>query len=239
MEAARRIHIGILTPHNADRPHFKAIRAIVPEEVSLTIQGLDLAPNAAFDGRIEEVLRGASDIVRLHGVQGLMVTGAPMSILNPDVEKKLAETINIPVTVAIRATTAALKSIRAQNLILMTPFSDEMNSQVQQRLKDSGFSVLSCPSLEYLGARTGTRVDPEEIFRIVQKVVSETPGADAIYFQGAPFDPLSVIERIETSLHLPVIASNPAMLWHILSLLGGKYSIKGYGKLLASWPALS
>lgn len=94
MEAARKIHIGILTPHSADRPHFKAIRAILPEEVSLTIQGLDLAPNAALDGRTEEVLRGASDLVRLHGVQGLMVTGAPMSILNPDVEKKLAETIN-------------------------------------------------------------------------------------------------------------------------------------------------
>jgi len=26
MDAARRIHIGMLTPHNADRPHFKAIR---------------------------------------------------------------------------------------------------------------------------------------------------------------------------------------------------------------------
>jgi hypothetical protein len=28
------------------------------------------------------------------------------------------------------------------------------------------------------------------------------------------------------------------MLWHILSLLGRKFSIKGYGKLLGEWPKI-
>jgi maleate isomerase len=238
MDAAKGIHIGILTPHSADRPHFKGLRAIVPEEVSLTIQGLNLAPGAALDGRTDEIIRGAADMMRHHDVQGVILTGAPISILNPDVEKKLAETVSVPVTTALRATTAALKSMSAKKLILMTPFDEEMNQRIARRLKDSGFNVLSSPSLEHLGARTGTHVAPDDILRIVEKVVAETPEADTIYFQGAPFDPLSVIEKIETSLKLPVIASNPAMLWHLLSLLGRKYSLKGYGKLLASWPAL-
>jgi maleate isomerase len=123
-------------------------------------------------------------------------------------------------------------------LILMTPFDDHINSLIQDRLKRSGLTVLSCPSLEYLGARTGTHVPADKIFGIMEKIVHETPGADAIYFQGAPFNPLPIIDRIESELKLPVIASNPAMLWHILSRLGHKFSIQGYGMLLATWPAI-
>jgi maleate isomerase len=121
----------------------------------------------------------------------------------------------------------------------MTPFDDEINSLIQDRLKQSGLTVLSCPSLEYLGARTGTHVAADKIFGIMKKIVHETPSADAIYFQGAPFNPLPIIDRIESELKLPVIASNPAMLWHILSRLGHKFPIQGYGRLLASWPPLS
>jgi hypothetical protein len=37
---------------------------------------------------------------------------------------------------------------------------------------------------------------------------------------------------------MPIVASNPAMLWVILSKLSRIYEIGGYGKLLSSWPAL-
>jgi maleate cis-trans isomerase len=37
---------------------------------------------------------------------------------------------------------------------------------------------------------------------------------------------------------VPIVASNPAMLWMILSKLGLSYNIPGYGKLLATWPAM-
>lgn len=238
MEAPKKIHIGLLTPHSADRPHFSGFRGLVPEEVALTIESLGLTRDSALDGRTEAVVRRATEVVRDHKVQGLIITGAPLTILNPDVENKLAEAITIPVTTAIRATTAALHAIHATKLILMTPFDDGMNSRLQDRLSHSGFTVLSSPSLEYLGARTGAHVGADEIFRIMEKIVNETPGANAIYFQGAPFNPLPIIERIESELKLPVVASNPAMLWHILSRLGHKFSIQGYGKLLASWPPL-
>jgi maleate cis-trans isomerase len=36
---------------------------------------------------------------------------------------------------------------------------------------------------------------------------------------------------------VPVIASNPARIWNMLSLLGVKASVKNYGRLLSTWPA--
>ncbi len=239
MEESKLVHIGLLTPHSGDRPHFHALRELLPQEVTLTIRGLNIAPGAPLEGRTAEVLRGVEELVQDDNVQGLILTGAPMSILNPEIERQLEGRVRIPLTIAVRATTAALKAMGAKKLILMTPFDAAMNLQVQSRLTGAGFAVLACPTLEHLGARTGTQVDPEEIFRMVEKVASEAPDADAIYFQGAPFDPLAIIDRIEAKLRLPVIASNPAMLWHILSLLGCRYSIKGYGMLLGSWPKIS
>jgi maleate isomerase len=239
MDNQKKVHIGLLTPHSTDRPHFSGLRGLVPQEVGLTIESVGLGPGAALDGRTEAIVRRATEVVRDHKVQGLIITGAPITILNPDVEKKLAEAVTIPVTIAIRAATAALHAINAKKLILMTPFDDEMNSRLKDRLGQSGLMVLSSPSLEYLGARTGTEVPADQIFGIMQKIVNETPGADAIYFQGAPFNPLPIIERIETELKLPVVASNPAMMWHILSRLGHQFSIHGYGRLLASWPPLN
>jgi len=240
MDAAKKVHIGLLTSRSGDRPHFDDFRGLVPAEVGLTIESVGVGPEATVDARTEAVLRRATEIVRDHPIEGLIITGAPLTVLNPDIEKKLAETITtIPVTIPIRAATAALHAINSKRLILMTPFDDEINSRLQDRLKQSGLTVLSCPSLEYLGARTGAHVAADKIFGIMEKIVHDTPGADAIYFQGAPFNPLPIIDRIESDLKLPVIASNPAMLWHILSRLGHKFSIQGYGRLLASWPPLN
>jgi len=239
MDAAKKVHIGLLTSRNADRPHFDGLRGLVPAEVGLTIESVGVGPEAAVDDRTEAVVRRATEIVRDQPIEGLIITGAPLTVLNPDIEKKLAEAITIPVTTPLRAAIAALHAMNSKKLILMTPFDDDINSRLQDRLKQSGFTVLSCPSLEYLGARTGAHVAADKIFGIMEKIVHETPGADAIYFQGAPFNPLPIIHRIESELKLPVIASNPAMLWHILSRLGHKFSIQGYGRLLASWPPLN
>ena len=54
--------------------------------------------------------------------------------------------------------------------------------------------------------------------------------------QKATLDPLPIIQRLEDNLGIPVASSNTAMFWNILSKLGSKFSIRGYGKLLLSWP---
>jgi maleate cis-trans isomerase len=238
MDTTKKVHIGLLTSRSGDRPHFDEFRGLVPAEVGLTIESVGVGPDATVDARTEAVLRRAQEIARDQPIQGLIITGAPLTVQNPNIEKELDDAITIPLTTPVRAATAALHTINAKNLILMTPFDDQINSRIRARLKQSALNVLSCPSLEYLGARTGTHVPADKIFDIMEKIVHETPDADAVYFQGAPFNPLPIIDRIERDLKLPVIASNPAMLWHILSRLRHKFSIHGYGRLLASWPPL-
>jgi maleate cis-trans isomerase len=73
---------------------------------------------------------------------------------------------------------------------------------------------------------------------MTRSALEQFPDVDGIYFQGALLDPIPLLDKLEGELKLPVVASNPAMLWLILSKLRLRYEIKGYGKLLSSWPAV-
>jgi len=103
-----------------------------------------------------------------------------------------------------------------------------------------GFIVFPGPTHDKIrkpGA--GVEITPDKLFYRVNESFRRHPATRAIYFQGATLDPLPIIQRLEDDLGVPVISSNTAMLWNILSRLGAKFSIKGYGNLLSSWPSNS
>ena len=62
---------------------------------------------------------------------------------------------------------------------------------------------------------------------------------DGIIFQAARLlTPIGFLERLEQDFDIPVVASNPAILWHLLSTLGRTYHVESGGRLLREWPAL-
>jgi len=82
------------------------------------------------------------------------------------------------------------------------------------------------------------KLTSSDVEAMTKSALAQHADVDAIYFQGALLDPLPILDKLEAGLKLPIVASNPAMLWLILSKLGLRYAISGYGKLLSSWPAL-
>jgi maleate cis-trans isomerase len=83
------------------------------------------------------------------------------------------------------------------------------------------------------------RMDSDEVFELTKKNLDAADPVDAIYFQGAVLDPIKALEKIETGLGMTVVASNPAMLWYVLSKLELSFPMSGYGRLLREWPKLS
>ncbi len=240
MNETAKIHIGLLTPESANRSHFENFKKLLPPEISMTFEGLNLLRTSRYDleGKSDEVIKRALELHRKNLVHGIIITGAPMVILNPGLETKVSQAVGLPVVTAVSAAIAALKALSTKKLTLMTPFDEAMNTRLKKHLLDAGITVLSCPPFEDQTVGAGSKVGPDELFTRAEKAFTEAREADAIYFQGASLDPLPIIQRLEEKLGVPVIASNPAMLWCILSRLGYKYSISGYGRLLASWPEI-
>ncbi|MGB7949512.1 MAG: hypothetical protein WCH75_17635 [Candidatus Binatia bacterium] len=239
MATVQNIHIGILSPATADRPHFKSLENMLPPEVTVTNEGLGLLQNSYSDleGKTDEIAARAGAFVKRHQVHGLLVTGGFVTLFNPGLEATVAGAVKIPVTSAVPSVITALKALSATKVMLVTPFTADMNLHIEKHLTNLGFTVFPGPPYDKTrkpGA--GVEISPDELFQRVEASFRQNPTTQAIYFQGATLDPLPVIQRLEDNLGVPVVSSNTAMIWNILSKLGAKFSIKDYGKLLSAWP---
>ncbi len=105
-----------------------------------------------------------------------------------------------------------------------------------RHLEKTGVSAVAPHPFEDLGVPK--RMSPDEVFEFTKKSIGAVAKVDAVYFQGAVLDPIKVLEEIERELGMTVIASNPAMLWYLLSKLKLAYPMPGYGSLLSEWPVL-
>jgi maleate isomerase len=233
-------HIGLLSPEGTNSGHFRNFEKLLPPEIQLSIDGLQLARSSRYElaGKSDVIVERARQFVQKVPLQGLIVTGAPVAILNPGIEAQVSQALGIPVVTAVSSCIAALKALGAKRLLVMTPFDVPMNEKLTNELERASLKVLSCPPFKDPTFGASSKVGPEEVLASTVKAFSAAEDADGIYFQGARLDPLPIIATLEEKLGVPVVASNPAMLWHILSRLGVKCSISGYGKLLESWPAL-
>ena len=238
MESTRAVCIGILSPATANRPHFKSLDGILPAGVSIAHEGLGLLGESYRDlaGKQDVIIGRALQLVRKHKVEGLMLTGGFVTLFNPGIESKVAEAIGLPVASAVSSAVAALTAFGAKSALLMTPFDRASNESIKTHVDNLGFTLHLGPSFDNRIPGTSLNLNPDQLFDLVAETFRKNP-AQAIYFQGATMDPLPIIQRIEDALAVPVITSNTAMIWNLLSKLGLKYSVKGYGKLLKEWPA--
>jgi maleate isomerase len=232
--------IGLLSPEGTNSGHFRNLEKLLPSEVHVSMDGLELARSSRYElaDKSAVIVARARDFAQKESLQGMIVTGAPVAILNPGIELKVSQAVGIPVVTAVSSCIAALKAIGAKKLVVMTPFDVPMNEKLTSELERAGLNVLACPPFKDPTFGASSKIGPEEVFATTTAAFNAAEGADAIYFQGARLDPLPVIDKLEGSLGVPVIASNPAMLWNILSLLNVQCSISGYGKLLKNWPLL-
>ena len=239
MSTARTITLGLLSPATPNKPHFKHVEALLPAGVSLIHEGLGLLGEAYQDlaGKADVVIAKVKDFVARNKVDGLVLTGGFIGLFNPGIDVKVSEAIQLPVATAVSSAVAALNVYQAKSVLLMTPFDAKSDAVIKDHLNNLGFTVHLGPPFEGRKAGSGVDLTPDELFNLVVKTYRSYQAADAIYFQGATMDPLPIIQRLENELNVPVIASNPAMFWNVLSKLGVKESVKGYGRLLESWPA--
>lgn len=229
------MRVGFISSGAGSRPHYASFTPLIPQEIGVEYKGLELYRNSLYDiaHKKEEIVRKIRLFVTESQLDGVMVTGAPTEVLNPGLMVELEASLNVPVTTALHASIAALRAFSANRVLLLTPFEERLNALIREHLATAGVAALAPRPFQDL--TEAVKLRPEEVFELARNAVSEVGNVDAIYFQGAVLDPLKVLDKIEQECRLPVVASNPAMLWYILSQLGLSYRIEGYGRLLEQW----
>ena len=239
MPPAMNTKIGFIGSSSPASPHHESFKAFIPKDIDFTFVQEAGEKASLYDarGKVDALIGQVRELVAEHGWHGVIISGAPKEALNPGMWERVSAELRIPISLALRSSAAALKTFFAKRVLLMTPVDDQLKKLYRDYL--AGFGIESFYPPQTLRAHTDAqKLTSADVEAMTRGALAQYPDVDAIYFQGALLDPIPILESLETELKIPIVASNPAMLWLILSKLGRKYEITGYGKLLASWPKL-
>lgn len=230
--------IGFVSGGQSSMPHYNSFLPIVPQEVELDFRGLELYGASLYEiaDKKEIIVRRVREFVSERGWNAVIVTAAPTEVLNPGLYDALDASLPVPFTTALHACVAALRMYAGRRVLLLTPFDARLNRLIVEHLAKAGVAAVAPHSFAELAVPK--RMTPVEVFELAKTNLAEAGKVDAIYFQGAVLDPIKCLERIESELGATAVASNPAMLWYVLSKLQLKFPVGGYGRLLREWPAL-
>jgi maleate isomerase len=234
-----RTRIGWLGASLPASSHLQKLERIVPSNVELVHEQLVLHDGVLSDvqGKLETIVTRAAELTQRHRLDGLIFPGAPREVLNPGLFAGFSSALKIPVATALRASAAALKTFSTKRILLLTPFDDSLNKLIRNFLADLGIAAIS-PTETLRHYTDALNMTSDDVVTYAKRGMAHHRGVDAIYFQGAVLDPMDCLEKMESDLEVPIVASNPAMLWFIQSKLGLRNPVLGYGKLLANWPTL-
>jgi maleate isomerase len=233
-------NVGFIDPGGGDSPHFAPLVAMVPGGVRLEIDGLGLMRDSLEQlvDVEDEAFARAMAIVEAHpGWQAVALLAAPVVLGNPGLLARLREAVRIPLTTAMEASAIAADRLGARRVLLLTPFREELNARIRAYLGGLGLATVS-PNRTFDSYRDAQALGSDPVYSLAKEQLEKAGEVDGIYFQGAVLDPLPIVDRMEADFGLPIIASNLAMLWHVVSLAGGAAPVEGHGRLLREWPAL-
>jgi arylmalonate decarboxylase-like protein len=230
--------IGFVSGGAGSMPHYKSFLPLVPTEIKIDFEGLELYGDSLYQiaNKKETIVKRIEEFVTARPWDGVIITAAPTEVLNPGLFQDLQTVLSVPFTTALHACVTALRVYRAKRVLLLTPFDEPLNELICRYLEDVGIAAIAPHPFADLAVPK--RMDPDEVFELVKTHLNPGEPVDAVYFQGAVLDPIKALENIETELGTIAIASNPAMLWYLLSKLNLSYPMAGYGRLMREWPAL-
>ena len=208
---------------------------MAPNDVAIHITRLktdDHTTNETLSKHIEFMADAASriqpdtkpDVISYSCTSGSIVIG----------EEKIKEEIKngapyaIPMTL-VTGVVDALEELKVKNLVVGTPYLDEINTKEAEFLINKGFSVLNIQGLNLTkGIEFGT-VTPEYWIKFALEI--NEAAADAIFLSCGGIRSTEVIDRIEQKVGKPVITSNQAQMWSCLRRAGVEDKILGFGEL--------
>ncbi|ASJ13723.1 maleate cis-trans isomerase family protein [Thermococcus radiotolerans] len=150
-----------------------------------------------------------------------------------ELESQIEEEVNVPVVSTSTAVVEALKMLDARDVLVITPYTDEINAREREFLEANEFNVLD---IRGLGIEDNTKIgklEPYEAYRLAK--ASFMDEADAIFISCTNLRTFEIIEPLEEDLGIPVVTSNQASLWLALREMDVMERIPWLGRLFTEF----
>ena len=150
-----------------------------------------------------------------------------------ELEAKIEEEVKVPVVSTSTAVLEALKILDAQSLLVVTPYTEEINEREREFLEANGFEVLDIRGLGIEDNLEIGKLEPHEAYRLAKASFIEE--ADAIFISCTNWRTFEIIDALEEDLDVPVVTSNQASLWLALREIDVMERIPELGRLFTEF----
>lgn len=234
-----RARIGFMSPGIVDESKTLQFYRMAPEGVAFCTTSLRVSELTVDE--INDALERAEEAARELAKEqpGCIILGGSPTIVvggfgsDEILTKRIAEVSGLPAAAAQTAAVEAMRELGMHRLVVATPFPDNFTDLLKTFLEASGFEIAAIGHLD-MSYRGGLKHAPLAAgYELATRLFAEAEKPDGIYFPGAPFPCVDLIDVLEHQLDTTVVSSLQCSLWKGLELCGVKdLPIEGYGKLL-------
>jgi len=157
-------------------------------------------------------------------------TAASMLVGPDEINRRIRAATGIRSVTTIEAVMAALESAQLHRFALMTPYLPEVVAAETEFFSAHGYSVVTHAGIPCEDPFAQGTIPPDR-WRELARMLRESD-CDGLLISCAGIQLAPVLGRIEQEFGRPVIASNQALVWRCLGLLGLPDRQAGYGALL-------
>jgi maleate isomerase len=232
----RRGMVGLIVPSNNNvvLPEFYAA---LPDGVTAYETRMRVAGDLTFEAvrKMTEDAEAAAELLHQTGVDFICYCCMASTIIKGlDWERALlarfADKAPKGVISANSALIDALALLGARRLAVVTPYPESLNALLPEFFAGAGFEARTIAGPQIKEVSAVRKFSPEQIYRTARGVMLD--GVEAVCLLATDMQTLSIIDRLERDLGLPVVTSNQALLWASLRALGIGDAVEGFGRLL-------
>mmetsp|Transcript_19371 Transcript_19371/g.42279 ORF Transcript_19371/g.42279 Transcript_19371/m.42279 type:complete len:353 (+) Transcript_19371:77-1135(+) len=149
---------------------------------------------------------------------------------NKEFKAELTERTGLNIATGAEACKAALDKFNAKKISVITPYQDIGDKNVIKFFEEVGYEVVRIAGLK-CGSATDIAHVPESWCEKIIRDDLLVPGIDAIVQCGTNLSMVSLADRLELELGLPIIPINAACLWFGMREVGIDAKLQGCSRL--------
>lgn len=209
------------------------LQLMAPEGVQVVTTRMPFAGTSIDDDLgLANGLEGHSRLLLDAGVDAIAFncTAASM-LLGPDtIRDRIRAVTEVPVVTTIDGVESALRACASRRIALVTAYGAEVNEAEIEHFEARGLKVQVCTGIPCTSPQQQAAIDPGRWLQVAVNLPAR--GVDTVVLSCGGIRVASVLEQIESTLGVPVISSNQALLWQLLRTIGLPDRPLGHGRLL-------
>lgn len=140
-----------------------------------------------------------------------------------EIEERIYNITKTPVVVTSGAVISSLHKLKMKDIVLVTPYIDEVNKKEVEFLTYHGINVIKVYGMNILKNTEIGKVSPDVVYEFVINNLKEVKvDFDGIFISCTNLRTFDIISKLEEKIGKPVISSNSATLWETLNKLNIK-----------------